>query len=209
MHGPAVSLTIFLRSIQRTESRASAVMEQRTKIRSIFNRTDRINAIAYWTFTLPVAFENAAGAIWVFLRIEYPRLVLAHLGYPQYIQYILGPWELACAAALVAPRLPRVKEWAYAGAFFKYSSAFISFLFAGSHLFAGSRVFTADRPDISAAVMTIFTVISWALRPPDRCLAERTPVGETSALLWIASAVILGLLLTLSLFLLPKGVPPG
>ncbi len=184
-------------------------MEQRTKIRSVFNRAERIHTIAYWTFTIPVAFENAAGAMWVLLRIEYPRLVLAHLGYPQYIQYILGPWELACAAALVAPRLPRVKEWAYAGAFFKYSSAFVSFLFAGSRLFAGTRVITADRPDISAAVMTAFTVISWALRPADRRLAGRTPVGETSALSWVASALILALLLTLSLFLVPQGVPPG
>lgn len=63
------------------------------KIQSILNGTDRIRTIAYWMFTIPVAFENAAGAIWVLLRLEYPRLVLAHLGYPQYIQYILGPWE--------------------------------------------------------------------------------------------------------------------
>jgi len=146
--------------------------------------------------------------MWVYLRIEYPRLVLAHLGYPQYLQYILGPWELACAAVLIAPRLPRVKEWAYAGAFFKYSAAFVSFLFAGSHPFPGSHLLTEDRPEISAAVMAVFTVISWALRPPDRRLEERTPAGETSASPWIASAVVLCLMLILSLFLLPKGAPP-
>jgi hypothetical protein len=56
--------------------------------------------------------------------------------------------------------------------------------------------------------MAVFTLISWALRPPDRRLAERTPLGETSALSWIASAVILGLLLILSVFWLPKGMPP-
>jgi hypothetical protein len=74
----------------RETLRASTFMKQ---TQSIFNRPDRIRTIAYWTFTLAVAFENAAGAMWVFLRVEYPRLILLHLGYPQYIQYILGPWN--------------------------------------------------------------------------------------------------------------------
>jgi len=168
-------------------------------------RADRIRTIAYWTFTLLVAFENAAGAMWTFARLipginhlhasfaftEYLRVMLAHLGYPQHFKYILGPWQLACAATLLAPRLPRVKEWAYAGAFFNYYSAFVSHLFAG------------DPPDIPAAVLAVFAVVSWALRPPDRRLAESTPADETSARSWIASAAILGLLLILSLFWLP------
>ena len=147
---------------------------------------DRIRTIGYWTSTLPVAFENAAGSMWVFLPLilgfnhshqalvfnEYLRVTLAHLGYPQYFQYILGPWQLACAAVLLAPRLPRIKEWAYIGAFFNYSSAFISHLFAG------------DRPDIAAAVMAVLAVASWALRPPDRRLAGSGPVQETRAASW-------------------------
>ena len=78
--------------------------------------------VAYWTCTQLVAFENAAGAMWTFLPVipginrlhaawvfaEYLGFMLAHLGYPQYFKYILGPWQLACAAALLAPRLPRV-----------------------------------------------------------------------------------------------------
>jgi hypothetical protein len=160
---------------------------------AISNRADRIRTIAYWTFTLPVAFENAAGAMWVFsLRLNFLTVTLAHLGYPQYFKYILGAWQLACAATLLAPRLPRVKEWAYAGAFFNYSSAVVSHLFVG------------DPPDIGAAVMIVFTGTSWALRPPDRRLAGSMPVGQTSAISWIASAVTLGLMLILSLFSLPR-----
>lgn len=103
-------------------------------------QADRIRTIAYWTFTLIVAFENAAGAMWVFLSLipglnqlhaasafsVYLGGMLTHLGYLQYFKYILGPWQLACAAALLASRLPRIKEWAYAGAFFNYSSALAS-----------------------------------------------------------------------------------
>jgi hypothetical protein len=134
--------------------------------------------------------HNQSHASFVFA--EYLRTMLAHLGYPQYFKYILGPWQLACAAALVAPHLPRVKECACAGAFFNYSSAVVSHLFAG------------DRPDIPPAIMAVFTVMSWALRPPDRRLAESMPMTETRPLSWAASAVILGVLLVLSLFWLPK-----
>jgi hypothetical protein len=73
--------------------------------------------IAYWTFTLFVAYENLSGSIWAFLRIEYVRVMLTHLGYPQYFLSILGPFELCCAVALLVPRFPVIKEWAYAGAF--------------------------------------------------------------------------------------------
>ena len=59
--------------------------------------------------------------------MEYLHVLLTHLGYPQYFMNITGAWQLACAAALMAPRrFPLVKEWAYAGAFFDHSSAFIS-----------------------------------------------------------------------------------
>ncbi len=175
-------------------------METRTKSHPIFNRADRIRTIAYWTFTLPVAFENAAGSMWVFLQLDYLRVMFAHLGYPQYFGYILGPWQLACAAALLAPRLPRVKEWAYGGAFFNYSSAFVSHLSVGDRPDIGSSFGYAV---IGSAVYAVLTVISWALRPSDRRLAESMPVGETSVVSWVASAVILGLMLILSLFLLP------
>jgi hypothetical protein len=59
-------------------------METRTKSQAIF-RPDRIHMIAYRTFTLPVAFENAAAWMRVFMRLEYMRMMLAHLGYPQYV----------------------------------------------------------------------------------------------------------------------------
>jgi hypothetical protein len=149
-------------------------------------RAETMRAGAFWMFTLPVAYENAAAMMWLLLGVEYPRLMLAHLGYPPYFQYIMAPWKLACAAALLAPRLPRVKEWAYAGAFFNYSSALVSHLFAG------------DPPDLSAAVLGAFTILSWALRPSDRRLEESAPAGKAAAASWVASAVMLGLMLILS-----------
>jgi hypothetical protein len=191
----------------RTEKeRRTEGIKKMKKLLIPFSRSQRGRAIIYWTLTLPVAFENTAGAMWVFAPLlpgikhlhssavfaEYLHLMLAHLGYPQYFKFILGPWQLACAAVLVAPRLPRAKEWAYIGAFFNYSSAFLSHFFAG------------DRPEIGAAVLAAFTIISWALRPSDRGLLESAPVRNVPAMPWISAACILLLLLTLSFLWLPK-----
>jgi uncharacterized membrane protein YphA (DoxX/SURF4 family) len=49
--------------------------------------------------------------------------VMAHPDYPVYFTRILGFWELLGAIALLAPRFPRLKEWAYAGIFFEMTGA--------------------------------------------------------------------------------------
>lgn len=78
---------------------------------------DWIRTVAYWVFTLIVAYEMAAGGIWDLLRIEYVRVIMAHLGYPMYVLTIIGVWKIPCAVVLLVPRFLRLKEWAYAGAF--------------------------------------------------------------------------------------------
>jgi DoxX-like family len=83
---------------------------------------------------------------------------MTHLGYPIYFLFIIGAWKLPCALALVAPRFPRLKEWAYAGAFFNYTGA------AASHLLAGDG---ADKW-VGPLVLAAFTLASWALRPASR-----------------------------------------
>ncbi|SRR6266568_3515271 len=160
---------------------------------TVLKRPHQIRIIAFWIFTLLVAYENASGAMWTFTQLGYMRAMLAHLGYPPYFSWILGPWQLACAATLLAPGLPRVKEWAYAGAFFNYSSAIVSHLFVGD----------APQELIGPAVMALFTILSWTLRPADRRLTGSTPISETSTKSWIGAAVILALMLTLWRFSIP------
>ena len=61
-------------------------------------------------------------------------------------------------AALLAPGLPRLKEWAYAGIVFVYLGA------ACSHFAVGD-------PTDKVVVPTMFAVVallSWATRPPTR-----------------------------------------
>ena len=55
--------------------------------------------------------------MWDILRIEYVREILEQqLGYPAYFSVILGVWKVLGAVALLVPRFPRLKEWAYATA---------------------------------------------------------------------------------------------
>lgn len=154
--------------------------------------------IAYWLLTIVVAFEMAAGALWDILHIEYVRVVLTHLGYPLYLLYIIGVPRIPCALALLAPRFPRLKEWAYAGAFFNYAGA------AASHLLSGDRISFWLGPLIFSG----FTLTSWALRPPSRRLDQATTASQPRALAWLAPVFITAVMLLVAFLTLPKGAPP-
>src|SRR5215469_2245401 len=49
-------------------------------------------------------------------------------GYPAYLLTILGVWKLLGVIALLVPRFPRLKEWAYAGFFFDLTGAAVWFI---------------------------------------------------------------------------------
>jgi DoxX-like family len=153
--------------------------------------------IAYWGTTSVVAYEMVAGSMWDLLRIEYVRVVLAHLGYPLYLLLILGVWKLPCAVVLLIPRFPRLKEWAYAGAFFNYSGA------------VGSHVLVGDQPSIWiwAFGFAVLTLASWALRPAERMLATASPETKTQRLEWIVPIVVTFVMLVVALFTLPEAPP--
>jgi uncharacterized membrane protein YphA (DoxX/SURF4 family) len=118
----------------------------------------RSRTIAYWVTTVLVAAELAVGGVWDIMRIPYVRTAIEHLGYPSYFLVILGLWKVAGAAALLVPRFPRLKEWAYAGTFFNYTGAL------ASHWVVGDGV------DIGLIVLVGVLVASWSLRPSARRL---------------------------------------
>lgn len=121
-------------------------------------KASRGRAIGYWVTTALTVAELAVGGVWDILRIPYVRAVIEHLGYPSYFLIILGAWKVPGAVALLIPRFPRLKEWAYAGAFFNYSAA------VASHIVVGDGVSKFGPPLILAGIL----VVSWALRPPSR-----------------------------------------
>jgi hypothetical protein len=125
----------------------------------------RLRAAGYWTATACVAAEMGVGGAWDIARLPFVAGLAAHLGYPSYFLVLLGTWKVLGAAALLVPRRPLLKEWAYAGAFFTYTGAMISHLTTGYSL--------SEVPLLVA--MTALTITSWALRPATRrCCAQIT-----------------------------------
>lgn len=117
---------------------------------------------AYWALTgLFAATMTMSGAMTL---AHQPPLVAAyaHLGYPAYLMTLLGAAKLAGVATLLAPGLPRLKEWAYAG----FAVNLLSALF--SHASVGDPAATLVAPALLAAL----GVGSWALRPAGRTLAS-------------------------------------
>jgi hypothetical protein len=159
----------------------------------------RFRTIMFWALTFVVVFEMVAGSLWGLLRIDYVRVIFDHLGYPLYLLTILGACKLAGAAAIVAPRFPRLKEWAYAGCFFNYAGA------SASHLLVGDGAARWLPP----LAFSAFVLGSWALRPSDRRIPSASTSPERRPLAWAIPAGVLVVLLVISYLTLPKGPPPG
>jgi uncharacterized membrane protein YphA (DoxX/SURF4 family) len=81
-------------------------------------KAGRNQVVVYWVTTALLPLELALGGVWDVLRVPQVREVTDRLGYPTYFLVILGVWKLLGAIALIVPRFPRLKEWAYAGVVF-------------------------------------------------------------------------------------------
>ena len=127
----------------------------------------KIQNIIYWSATVVLVFGLLTSGIQQLLRMELegalaPPFVwgMGQLGYPVYLLTLLGIWKLLGAAALLIPKYPLLKEWAYAGVFFLFTGALFSHVASGH-----------PWPElIPATVLLILTILSWYYRPPDRKL---------------------------------------
>jgi uncharacterized membrane protein YphA (DoxX/SURF4 family) len=121
--------------------------------------------IGYWVATAIIALVMlGGGAADLFQRKEAVEEI-SRLGYPLYFASILGFWKMLGGIAVLAPRLPRLKEWAYAGIFFDLTGA------AASHVANGDGIGHIVWP----ALFAVLTIVSWALRPPDRVVGQLLP----------------------------------
>ena len=123
----------------------------------------KAKGVAYWTTTILVAFFMSGGIAQVAQYLGKPHGVVPELGYPMYFFAILGIWKVLGAIAILVPRFPRLKEWAYAGIFFDLTGAAASCAAVGGY---GAYAFHVLAP----LIITGFTVASWALRPQSRTI---------------------------------------
>ncbi len=131
----------------------------------------KAKSVAYWTTTILVAF-SMSGGIAQLARV--PGVVdgfVRVLGYPPYFVTILGFWKVLGAIAILVPRFPRLKEWAYAGIFFDLTGA------SASSAAVGGGAFHILAP----LFVAVLAVASWALRPESRILGVLFPAKNGRA----------------------------
>jgi hypothetical protein len=109
----------------------------------------------YITSTAILVLEIMAGAFMDLAHLPYVVRDVRSLGYPTYVLYIVGVWKFLAVGPLIWPRLPRLREWAYAGVFFEMSGA------VESHVLAGDRL----GGYAAALAFTFLTLVSWWFQP--------------------------------------------
>ena len=131
--------------------------------------TTRVKSIVYWTMTILVALPIGSGGVGQLIQYRAnPHGTVPVLGYPLYFFAILGTWKVLGTIAILVPRYPRLKEWAYAGIFFDLTGAAASCAAVGGYGAYGFHV-------IAPLILTAFTVASWALRPQSRVIGVLSP----------------------------------
>ena len=124
--------------------------------------------ILYWVTTILVALPIGSGGVAQVAHSQQNVDGFVHvLGYPLYFVTILGVWKVLGAIAILVPRFPRLKEWAYAGIFFDLTGAAATWAAVGG----SGEAFHILAPLIIAG----FAVTSWALRPESRRIGVLLP----------------------------------
>lgn len=113
--------------------------------------------IAYWIITGLLCF-CLLGGIGQLFQVKEIVAGFAPLGYPLYFISIIGFWKTMAIIAILIPKFPLLKEWAYAGVFFAMTGASIS------HIAVNDSVFHIIMPLIIAGL----AIGSWYLRPASR-----------------------------------------
>ena len=118
------------------------------------------NKIIYWIATIWLSLGMLSTAVVQLLKTKEEVDMMTRLGYPAYLLTIIGVWKILGVTAVLIPKFPLVKEWAYAGFFIAMSGAVMSHLIIGDEL---KEIF-------GPGLLLILTVISWYFRPADRKL---------------------------------------
>jgi hypothetical protein len=128
--------------------------------------------IGYWAATGIFCAALGAGGVMSLTGGGDMHEEITGLGFPEYMLSILGVAKVLGAAALLAPGLPRLKEWAYAGFTFDLLGA------TASHAFAGDPLADTVKP----LVVLCLAAASYALRPvPRRLSGTGMPFTSESA----------------------------
>jgi DoxX-like family len=123
--------------------------------------------MAYWPVTVVVAALFAVPGAALIAQVPHFVAEMARLGYPTYFLTLFGAFKVAGALVILAPRLPTLKEWAYAGLSFDIVGAIVS------RISVGDPPITVALPALIGALLAL----SWGLRPAARRLVASNPAA--------------------------------
>jgi len=118
------------------------------------------NKIIYWIATIWLSLGMLSTGIVQLLQTDEEVDMMTRLGYPAYFLTIIGVWKILGVVAVLIPKFPLLKEWAYAGFFIAMSGAITS------HLINGDEAIEIFGPTL----LLVLTMVSWYFRPADRKL---------------------------------------
>ena len=119
------------------------------------------NKIIYWIATIWLSLGMVSTGFVQLLKAKGGQGgadMIAHLGYPVYLLTLMGICKIAGIVALLIPKLPLLKEWAYAGFTFIMCGAIFS------HVASGDAIIKI----LPSLWLLILTVVSWYFRPAGR-----------------------------------------
>ncbi len=114
--------------------------------------------IIYWLATGWLALGMLSTGIVQLIKLKEEVEMINHLGYPSYFLPLLGIWKILGVIAILIPKFPLLKEWAYAGFFFSMSGAVVSHLAVGD----------AAKEFFGPLLLLTLIVVSWYFRPQSR-----------------------------------------
>lgn len=116
------------------------------------------NKIIYWIATIWLCLGMTSTGIVQLIKMSEEVDMMVRLGYPLYFLTIIGIWKLVGVIAVLVPKFPLLKEWAYAGFFLVASGALFS------HMAVGDKAMEYFGPTL----LMVLTIVSWYFRPADR-----------------------------------------
>ncbi len=114
--------------------------------------------ITYWIATIWLSLGMTSTGIVQLIQLKEEVTRMEILGYPGYFLTIIGVWKLLGVMAVLIPKYPLLKEWAYAGFFFVATGAVFS------HAAVGSEA----KEYFGPLLLLVLTCVSWYFRPASR-----------------------------------------
>jgi uncharacterized membrane protein (UPF0182 family) len=123
--------------------------------------------VVYWVCTGLVVFFIGSGGLAYAMKAPAVVQGVVALGFPVHFIVLLGVWKVLGAIAILVPRFPLIKEWAYAGIMIDLTGA------AYTSIATGGAWWHAAAP----LAIAVLVATSWALRPESRRLPGATIRG--------------------------------